>query len=186
MRTRIWAILAFLITGNLFGQNNTNKYNVFINLALSPGHFYSYNRRMYMIEDGEVRVLNLIKTIGDEDIFKNLFGKRDTTIKKEKKEIIYVYDTTHFALSALQEKEIIQTISSIQCMDNFVHDPRWIDGLRFIFSCRLDSVKHYTWISNVYNEKIAVFIEIINSYVPKEWQIWYDKNELLNASIDCN
>lgn len=140
---------------------------------------------MYLIEDGKVKVLNLVKTIGGYT-FKNIFEKKDTLVKEEKTEITYVYDTTFYSLNPLQEKEIIKTISSIHCMDDFVHDPRWIDGLRFTFSCRLDTMKHSTWISNVYNEKIAVFIEIINSYVPKDWQVWYDKKELLNSSIDCD
>lgn len=141
---------------------------------------------MYIIEDGKVKVLNLIKTIGEDNSFKNLFEKKDTTVKKEKQELTYIYDTTFYTLNPLQEGEIIQTIASIRCMDNFIHDPSWIDGLRFTFSCRLDTVMHSTWISNVYNEKIAVFIEIINSYVPKNWQIWYDKKKLLYSSIDCD
>lgn len=142
MKTRTLLLFILAISNHLLAQPDTAKYQVYINKAMAPGNFYSYNRRIYLIEEGEVKVLNLVKTIGDHT-FKNIF-KPDSLKDTNKYEIIHIYDTTKYKMNLADERLVRQTLYSIKCLDNFMHDPGWIVGLRFIFTCKIDTYQFNT------------------------------------------
>jgi hypothetical protein len=184
MRIPIIALLIAITYIPLIAQTDTTAYRIFINPAIRPGSFNSYDQRMYQIEKGELMVMKLSKVIGGTNIFEGVFSKKKK-VKKKASKPVYIYDTTFYKLTIPQEIEIRHTLRSIHCIDSFISDFNIIDGLRFTFSCKYGFKEYSTWVSNAYHDKIDVFINMINSHVPEEWKIWYDKNELVNWEERC-
>ena len=170
---------------NLAAQHDSVHYSVFINPALNPGFLFSFNQRIYIIENDYIKVLNE-NGKGEYPSFKTTL-KKDTLKTDTNEKWIYAYDTTSFLMSRKDELLVIHTLESIKCLDEFMNNMAIIDGLRWFIVCELGEKSLSTFISNVYHDKIAVFPRIINKYVPKGWQLWYaNEHPLIKYSGECN
>jgi hypothetical protein len=95
-----------------------------------------------------------------------------------------MYDTTHYFLSAAERLHIVQDLQSIDTLKSTMV-PCIMDGLIFHFASEMKGVQHSVWISNAYNDKIFLFVDIINSHVAREQYIHYNRNELINKMEKC-
>jgi hypothetical protein len=64
-------------------------------------------------------------------------------------------------------------------------NPCIIDGLILGISYRMGDAKHHVWISNAYDEKLFLFVDIINNHFPDDWRIRYNKAELIRETKRC-
>jgi hypothetical protein len=147
-------------------QPNERKYWAFINYATWPG-ILGFNGRLFKFSSDTLSVMNLVE--------RKSFG--DSTAKD-------IYDTSYYLLSKKERQSIIETIQSIDSLTS-VFNFCIIDGLRFYFSCSLDTTKHTAWVSNAYNSRIYFFVDIINKYVPVQQSIHYNKRKLIKEEKKC-
>lgn len=152
---------------------NKPKYHAFINFATSPG-FLGFNGRLFEFNNDSLLVMV-------RKGYKIGYKKYKKTVKKK---YIDTYDTTRYILAKDEEDTIQKTINSIDSLAsrfNFCI----IDGLRFYFTCGIDKVSHGAWISNAYDPKIFLFIDILNKHVPEKLQVRYDREWLIKFEKQC-
>ena len=147
------------------GQNEKSSYHAYINLATEPS-VLGFNGRLFLFKSDTLSIMNRKGQKNINDSFIN------------------IYDTTYYLLTDQEKQKIIvmiQSVDSLESIFNFCI----IDGLRFYFSCGLDTFYHTAWVSNAYDPKIFLFVDIINNHVPKNFQIPYNKDLLIKEEKKC-
>lgn len=121
-------------------------------------------------------LLNNEKLVIKKDIYFYLDEKT-----KPKEEIVFEYE-----LTAKDKVLISNKVSNIKFDDTFEEiyfNECVIDGLNLFVSLK---DKYYSSsIANVYESRVDSLVQIINSFSPKEYQIWYGKEELQKWMNDC-
>jgi len=148
------------------GQTNQSSYSAFINLATSPS-VLGFNGRLFKFHSDSLLVM-------DRSDYRQV---NDSTY-------IDIYDTTYYPITDAEKQKIITTIKSVDSLES-IYNFCMMDGLRFYFSCSYDSIEHHAWVSNAYDSRIFMFLDIINAHVPYDLQIRYNKDGLVNEEKKC-
>jgi hypothetical protein len=93
-------------------------------------------------------------------------------------------DTTYYTLTNIEKDSILKILKSPDTLKS-AFNPCIMDGLILWFSYEKANKKYTAWVSNAYDNKLFTFIDIINKYVPKQFRIPYDKDELIRITTEC-
>lgn len=94
------------------------------------------------------------------------------------------FDTAYYALTNGEKENILSILKSPDTLKS-AFNPCILDGLILAITYEKNSAKHSVWISNAYDDKLFIFIDIINKYVPEHFQIHYNKDELIRETKEC-
>ena len=102
---------------------------------------------------------------------------------KPKEEIVFEYK-----LTAKDKVLISNKVSNIKFDNTFEEmyfNPCIIDGLDLFVSLKNKDETYSSSIANVYEPRVDSLVQIINLFSPKEYQIWYGKEDLQKWMKDC-
>ncbi len=158
--------VALFFSVQLSAQAPQPAYSAYINLATFPG-LTGFNGRLYHFKYDTILVMNR----------KGQLKINDTTYKD-------TYDSSYYSLSAGEIQKIITTLRAVDSLES-VFNFCIIDGLRFYFSCSIDTIEYNAWVGNAYDPVIYLFVDILNKNVPEKFQIWYDKDQMIREEKRC-
>ncbi len=89
--------------------------------------------------------------------------------------------------TSLQANETLEKLSNINIgsLQEYYSNPCIRDGSQITVKLKKGFKSKMVHLSNYYQPDIGLAIELINGLVPKEYQIWYDKEELIKDMKNC-
>lgn len=103
------------------------------------------------------------------------------------------YDPSHIAtrrfdtiISEEQKQRVISIFSSIDSLESTYFNPAYLpfSGLRLDFNIVYKKKQLNTYIQNSYVAQPFSIIDILNKYLPHQYKICYDKEEMINHEKD--
>jgi hypothetical protein len=84
--------------------------------------------------------------------------------------------------------DTLQSISEmdISKLNNYYSNACVDDGISITIQYRRNGYYKKVIVDNYYQNDISKIIEFVNSLIPKDYKIWYDKNELISEYEKCN
>jgi len=103
-----------------------------------------------------------------------------------KSDLVGIKDTTVFT-KTLQPTDTLQQISEIDIskLKDYYENLCIEDGSQITVIIDKDNTTKTVHVSNYYQEDIGKIIYLVNSLVPKEYKVWYDKEELVAEYKRC-
>jgi hypothetical protein len=103
-----------------------------------------------------------------------------------KSDLVGAKDTTVF-IKALQPSDTLRQISEIDLslLKDYYENPCIEDGLQVTVMIEKDSKRKVVHLSNYYQEDVGKIIYLINSLVPKQYKVWYNKEKLITGYNRC-
>lgn len=129
----------------------------FVNSDFSMGY-----SMLFVLNEKELRIISKDDEIGKSDSL--LFYKK------------------------LNQSDTLQEISNINLgnLKDYYYNECIKDGLQMSIALKKGNIQKTIRISNYYQEDIGKVIYLVNSLIPSQYRIWYDKEKLLEDYKRCN
>jgi hypothetical protein len=157
------AILLALSTFQVCGQTANSSYVVSTYFVTHPGGLITGNGRLFSFKADTLSVRNNKGWVSYSDA---------------------KYDTACYKLTNNKRETILRLLKSRDTLKSAIN-PCLMDGLVLSISYERGNAKHTVWISISYNDKVFIFIDIINKYVSNDFRIHYNKDELIRETKEC-
>jgi hypothetical protein len=144
-------------------QTDTSKYIAVVYFVTHPGGF--------LFGDGHFFAFN-----GDTLSVWDTYGKSAQFGTR--------YDTAYYKLTNNEEDSILQTIAPPDTLKSAVN-PCIMDGFIFSVWYKSGGKEHVAWVSNAYDERLFLFVDVINRHVPENFKIHYDREGLITETQEC-
>ena len=104
---------------------------------------------------------------------------KETRLEKDKDTILFTID--------LKPTDTLKIISEINLdsLKNYYSNNCIDDGSQISVVLKKDNIIKSVMLDNYYQDEIGTIIYFMNSIVPKKYQIWYDKKQLITDYKNC-